>query len=216
MLAEVSASSSSELQAGRFRRGDLCAFESVLERVGGVSTTLLLTGRGQNTNAAAVGIAAAAGGRRARTALVNAISPGPHWLDRWALPRYPAFTNTSAGSRRSPRFSSHSSWRALHPTASRSPSSASLPESPAWTARFCSRRRALRTPSSGFAPHMTSWSSPGRPLLRDWAASPRRGSRRRGRGLRRAGEARGRPGRHLKRDLRRLLARFAGLVSYAS
>lgn len=95
-LAEISASSSPDLRAGTLRQRDLSAFESTLERLRGVSS-LLLTGHGLDKRAAAVGIAAAAAAGGARTALVEcdlaepalagllglAAAPGLHEYLRW-------------------------------------------------------------------------------------------------------------------------------------
>lgn len=215
-LAEISASSSSELRAGRFRRGDLSAFESVLERVGGVST-LLLAGRGQNTSAVAAGIAAAAAAGGARTALVECDLAQPALAGLLGLAAMPGLHE-------------YLRWEAkvseiLQPLVLAGPASDGVKEplvcivagkpSPNGEVLLASQsfthaNRRLRaaydlvilagppiTPAVG-------------PLHRAAAHADAVVA------CVDASEARGRPGRHLRRDLRRLPARFAGFVSYVS
>lgn len=216
VLAEISAGSSPELRAGRLRRGDLNAFESLLERLGGVSS-LLLTGRGQNGSAVAVGIAAAAAAGGARTALVEcdlaqpalagllglAAMPGLHEYLRWEAKVSEILQPLALAG---PASDGVKEPLVCIVAGKPSPNGEVLLASQSFTHASQRLRDAYDLVILAGPPIATTTG----PLHRAAAHADAVVA------CVDAGEAHGRPGRHLKRDLRKLPARFAGLVSCVS
>jgi Mrp family chromosome partitioning ATPase len=88
VLAEISARPSPGLRMGTLCRGDLTAFEGLLEELGG-PRSVLMTGEAPGRREAAAGLAAAAAAMGARTALVECDLADPGLADSLGLASAP-------------------------------------------------------------------------------------------------------------------------------
>ena len=88
VLAEIPARTSPGLRAGTLRRGDLAAFEGLLEELGG-ARAVLMTGDAPRRRQATTGLAAAAAAAGARAALLECDLANPGLADALGLASAP-------------------------------------------------------------------------------------------------------------------------------
>lgn len=96
VLAEIRARTSADLRPGTLRRGDLAAFERLLEKLGGAQV-VLMTGDAPGRREAATGLAAAAAAGGARTALLECDLGEPGLADALGLANAPGLHEFLAG-----------------------------------------------------------------------------------------------------------------------
>lgn len=88
VLAEIPAGPSPQLRTGTLRRGDLEAFDGLLERLRG-NRVVMMTGRGPSRRRVAAGLATAAASAGGRAALVECELASPGLADELGLANAP-------------------------------------------------------------------------------------------------------------------------------
>jgi Mrp family chromosome partitioning ATPase len=96
VLAEIQARTSADLRPGTLRRGDLTAFERLLEKLDGAQV-VLLTGDAARRRQAATGLAAAAAAGGTRTAMLECDLGEPGLADALGLANAPGLHEFLAG-----------------------------------------------------------------------------------------------------------------------